>query len=79
MCDCLDRDDTMFARALALVPASDERIEAHRVVGRFHESPAQIAVAALAIAVSLPLAVGQSPKQGSGSTFKKKCTLTPVF
>jgi hypothetical protein len=34
--DRLDRDDTMLARQLALVLTPDQRIEAHRVVGRFH-------------------------------------------
>lgn len=51
----IDGDDAMLARAFALVPASDERVVAHGIVGRFHESPAQIAVAALAIAVPFRL------------------------
>src|SRR6185437_2404808 len=55
----LDRDDAMLAGALAFVPAPDEGVEAYRIVGRLHVGPAQVAVAALAVAVPLALAVGQ--------------------
>ena len=54
----LDGNDAMLARPFALVPAADRRVETHGVVGRFRERPAQVAVAALAVAVSLPFAVG---------------------
>ena len=62
--DRFEGHDPMLACLFAFVPPTDGRVITRGVVGRLHKRPAQIAVAALAIAMAFPFAVA---KPGSES------------